>query len=104
MPPPRHVDESDCDDEVLVKRINKIKDGTKSRPKKMELRVKKCVKSQPRKKEDVKKSPKPPVKSAQLSVTKHVQKSAVLPIEGPKSVQSVPKPAKGDIKHKMIFQ
>ena len=54
MPPPGHVDESDSDDEVLVKRIKKIKEGTKSKPKKMELRVKKSAKSQPRK-EDVKK-------------------------------------------------
>ncbi|KAJ8436172.1 hypothetical protein Cgig2_002743 [Carnegiea gigantea] len=71
MPPPGHVDESNSDDEVFVKRIKKIKEGTKSRPKKMQLRAKKCVKSQLEKKEDVKKSPKPPVKSAQLSVTKH---------------------------------
>ena len=116
MPPPGHVDESDSDDEVLVKRIKKIKEGTKSKPKKMQLSAKKCVKSQPGKKEDVKKIPKPPVKSAQLSVTEHekenkslkkkqhVQKSAVVPIEGPKSVQSVPKPAEGDTKHKKIFQ
>ena len=62
--PPRHVYESDYDDEVLVKRIEKIKEGTKSKSKKMQLRTKKSVKSQPEKKEDVKKSPKPPVKSA----------------------------------------
>ncbi|KAJ8421877.1 hypothetical protein Cgig2_021416 [Carnegiea gigantea] len=116
MPSPGYVDESDSDDEVLVKRIKKIKEGTKSRPKKMQLRAKKSVKSQPQKKDDVKKSPKPPVKSAQLSVTKHkkehkslkkkqhVQKSVAIPIEGPKSVQSVPKPAEGDTKHKKIFQ
>ncbi|KAJ8436462.1 hypothetical protein Cgig2_018595 [Carnegiea gigantea] len=116
MPPPGHVDESDSDDEVLVKRIKKIKEGTKSKPKKMELTVKKSAKSQPGKKEDVKKSPKPPIKSAQLSVIKHkkedkflkkkqhVQKSVVIPVEGPKFMQSVPKPAKGDTKHKKIFQ
>jgi len=51
--PPGHVDESDSDDEVLVKRIKRIKEGTKSRLKKMQLRVKKCVKSQPKTKEDV---------------------------------------------------
>ncbi|KAJ8424624.1 hypothetical protein Cgig2_034190 [Carnegiea gigantea] len=73
-------------------------------------------KSQPEKKEDVQKSAKPPVKSAQLSVIKykkehkslkkkqHVKKSAVVTIEGPKSVQSVPKPVEGDTKHKKIFQ
>ncbi|KAJ8442154.1 hypothetical protein Cgig2_015495 [Carnegiea gigantea] len=100
MPPPGHVDESDADDEVLVKRIKKIKEGTKSRPKKLQLRPKKYVTSQPEKKEDVKKSPKPPVKTAQLSVAKHkkehkslkkkqhVQKSATVPVEAPKSVQS----------------
>ncbi|KAJ8427678.1 hypothetical protein Cgig2_027985 [Carnegiea gigantea] len=60
----------------------------------MELRVKKSAKSQPGKKEDVKKSPKPP----------HVQKSAAIPVEGPKSAQSVPKPAEGDTKHEKIFQ
>ena len=58
MPPLGHVDESNSDDEVLVKRIQKIKQGTKSRPKKIQLRAKKCVKSQTKKKEDVKKSPK----------------------------------------------
>ncbi|KAJ8429515.1 hypothetical protein Cgig2_026695 [Carnegiea gigantea] len=72
------------DDEVLVKRIKKIKQGSKFRPKKMQLRAKKCVKSQPEKKEDIQKSPKPPVKS-------------------PKSMQSEPKPAEGDSKYK-IFQ
>ncbi|KAJ8435326.1 hypothetical protein Cgig2_022927 [Carnegiea gigantea] len=116
IPLPRHVDESEFDDEVFVKRIKKIKQGTKSRPKIMQLWAKKCVKSQPEKKEDVQKSLKPPVKSAQLSVIKHkeeqkslkkkqhVQKSTVVPVEGPKSVQSVPKPAAGDTKHKKIFQ
>ncbi|KAJ8425720.1 hypothetical protein Cgig2_015868 [Carnegiea gigantea] len=116
IPPPGYVDESNSDDEVLVKRIKKIKEGTKSKPKKMELRVKKSAKSQPGKKEDLKKSPKPPVKIEHLLVTKHkkedkspkkkqhIQKSAAIPIEGPKSVQSVPKPAEGDTKHKKIFQ
>ncbi|KAJ8423530.1 hypothetical protein Cgig2_030025 [Carnegiea gigantea] len=85
MPPLGYVDESDSNDEVLVKRIKKIKEGTKPRPKKMQLRVKKCVKSQPEKKENVKKSLKPPVQS-------------------PKSVQSVPKLVEGDIKYKKIFQ
>ncbi|KAJ8430659.1 hypothetical protein Cgig2_000252 [Carnegiea gigantea] len=116
MPLPRHVDESDSNNKVLVKRIKKIKEGAKSKPKKMQLRVKKCVKSQHGKKEDVKKSPKPPVKSAQLSLTKrekehkslkkkqHVQKSAAVPVEGSKSMQSVPKPVEGDTKYKKIFQ
>ena len=40
MPPPSHVDELDSDDKILVKRIKKIKEGTKSKLKKMELRVK----------------------------------------------------------------
>ncbi|KAJ8430115.1 hypothetical protein Cgig2_007088 [Carnegiea gigantea] len=39
MPPPGHVDESESDDEVLVKRIKNIKQGIKSRPKKIQLRV-----------------------------------------------------------------
>ncbi|KAJ8425789.1 hypothetical protein Cgig2_011613 [Carnegiea gigantea] len=111
MPPPGHVDESDSDDEVLVKRIKKIKEGTKSRPKKMQLRVKKCFKSRPEKKEDVQKSPKPPVKSAQLLVTKHkkeykslkkkqhVQKVLLYLLKAP-----MPKPTEGDTKHKKIFQ
>ncbi|KAJ8436763.1 hypothetical protein Cgig2_021293 [Carnegiea gigantea] len=115
IPPPGHVDESESDDEVLMKRMKKIKQRTKSRLKKMQLRAKKYVKSQPEK-EDVQKSPKPPVKSGKLSVIKHkkeqkslkkkeyVQKSAVVPIEGPKSMQSVPKLAEGDTKHKKIFQ
>ncbi|KAJ8431773.1 hypothetical protein Cgig2_009371 [Carnegiea gigantea] len=67
MPPPGHDDESESDDEVLVKRMKKIKQGTKSRPKKMQLRSKKCVKAKPEKQEDVQKSPKPPIKSEQLS-------------------------------------
>ena len=66
MPPPGHHDESESDDEVLAKRMKKIKQGTKSRPKKMQVRSKKCVKTQPEKKDDVQKSPKPPVKSGQL--------------------------------------
>ncbi|KAJ8428128.1 LOW QUALITY PROTEIN: hypothetical protein Cgig2_011492 [Carnegiea gigantea] len=33
-----------------------------------------------------------------------VQKSATVPVEGPKSMQSVLKPAEGDTKHKKIFQ
>ncbi|KAJ8444081.1 hypothetical protein Cgig2_025082 [Carnegiea gigantea] len=86
--------------QTLMMKIKKIKEGTKSRPEKMQLRAKRC-------KEDVQKSPKPPVKSAQLSVIKHkeehkflkkkqhVQKSATVPVEGPKSVQLVPKPAGG---------
>ncbi|KAJ8421747.1 hypothetical protein Cgig2_028802 [Carnegiea gigantea] len=38
MPPPRHDDESNFDDEVLVKRIKKLKQVTKSRPKQMQVR------------------------------------------------------------------
>ncbi|KAJ8432407.1 hypothetical protein Cgig2_013821 [Carnegiea gigantea] len=108
MPPLGYVDESDSDDEVLVKRIKKIKEGIKSKPKKMKLRVKKSAKSQLGKKEDVKKSPKPPVKITKhkkedksLKKKQHVQKGAAIPVEGPKSV---PKPAEGDTKHKKIFQ
>ncbi|KAJ8429192.1 hypothetical protein Cgig2_028765 [Carnegiea gigantea] len=98
--------------QTLMIKIKKIKEGTKSRPKKMQLRAKKFVKSQLKKKEDVKKSPKPPVQIAQLLVTKykyehkslkkkqHVQKSAIVPVKGPKSVQSVPKLAEGDTKHR----
>ncbi|KAJ8425283.1 hypothetical protein Cgig2_025824 [Carnegiea gigantea] len=105
MLPPSHLDESDSDDEVLVKTIKKRREGTKSKLKKMELR------SQPGKKEDVKKSSKLPVKSAQLLVTKHkkedkslkkkqhVQNSAVIPVEGPNA-----KPAERDTKHNKIFQ
>jgi len=37
----------------------------------MQLRAKNCVQSQPEKEEDVENSPKPPIKSAQLLVTKH---------------------------------
>ncbi|KAJ8432295.1 hypothetical protein Cgig2_024300 [Carnegiea gigantea] len=61
IPPLGHDDESEFDDEVLVKRMKKIKQGTKFRPKKMQVRSKKCVKAQLEKKEDVQKSPKPPV-------------------------------------------
>ncbi|KAJ8427493.1 hypothetical protein Cgig2_013574 [Carnegiea gigantea] len=116
MSPPGHDDQSESDDEVLVKGMKKIKQGTKSRPKKMQVRSKKCIKAQPEKKEDVQKSPKPPVKSGQLLVIKHkkeqkslkknedVQKSATVPVEGPKSIQYVQKPAEGDTKYKKIFQ
>ncbi|KAJ8446930.1 hypothetical protein Cgig2_016472 [Carnegiea gigantea] len=101
MPPLGHVNESDSDDEVLVKRIKKKKRRNKVQAKENATEGKK---SQPEKKEDVKKSPKPPIQIAQLSVTKHkkehkslkkkqhVQKSAAVPVKGPKSVQSVPKP------------
>jgi len=98
MPPLGHVDESYSNDEILVKRIKKIKEGTKSRSKKMQLRAKTCFKSQLDKKKDVQESPKPPIKSAQFLVTKHkkehkslekkqhIQKSAAVTVEGPKSV------------------
>ncbi|KAJ8426429.1 hypothetical protein Cgig2_021036 [Carnegiea gigantea] len=89
MPPLGHVDESDSDDEILVKRIKKIKEGTKSTPKKIQLRVKNCVKSQPEKKGDVKKSPKPPVKSDSSQ---------------PQVRAISAKPCRGDIKHKKNFQ
>ncbi|KAJ8429191.1 hypothetical protein Cgig2_028764 [Carnegiea gigantea] len=39
MPPHGHIDESDSNDEVLVKIIKKIKEGTKSRPKKIHLDI-----------------------------------------------------------------
>ena len=39
-----------------------------------------------------------------LKKKEHVQKSADVPVEGPKSVQSVPKLTDGDTKHKKIFQ
>ena len=100
-----------------MKRIKKINKATKSRPKNMQVRSKKCVKTQlEKKKEDVQKSPKPHVKIGQLSVIKHkkeqkclkkrkdVQKSATVPVEGPKSKQSAPKPAEGGTKPKKIFQ
>jgi len=38
MPPSGHDDESDSDDEVLVKRIKKIKQASKPRPKQMQVR------------------------------------------------------------------
>ncbi|KAJ8445956.1 hypothetical protein Cgig2_003832 [Carnegiea gigantea] len=82
MPPPRHDDESESDDEVLVKRMKKIKRGTKSRPKKMQVRSKKCVKAQPEKKVDVQKTPKPPVKSGQLSVIKRKKRTKIPEEEG----------------------
>jgi len=41
MPPPADDDESDSDHKVLVKRIKKIKQATKSRPKQMQVRPKK---------------------------------------------------------------
>jgi len=54
MPPPRHDDEFESEDEELVKRMKKIKQATKSRPNKMQVRSKKYVKGQPeKKKEDV---------------------------------------------------
>ena len=46
MPPPGHGDESDSNDEVLVKRIKKIKQATKSRLKQMQVRSKTYVKAQ----------------------------------------------------------
>ncbi|KAJ8436443.1 hypothetical protein Cgig2_030955 [Carnegiea gigantea] len=82
MPSSRHDDESESDD----------------KPEK--------------KKEDVQKSPKPPIKSGQLSVFKHKKEhkslkkdiSATVCVEDPKSLQYVPKPAEGDTKPKKIFQ
>ena len=72
MPSPGHDDESESDDEVLVKRMKKIKQATTFRPKKQQVRSKKCVKAQRGKKqEDVQKSCKPLIKTGQLSVIKH---------------------------------
>jgi len=113
MPPSGHDDESESDDEVLVKRMKKIKQPTKSRPKKIQVRSKKRVKAQlEKKKEDVQKTPKPPIKSGQLLVFKHKKEqkslkkdtSATVRVEEPKSMQSVPKPVEGDTKTKKIFQ
>ena len=61
-----------------------------------------------KKKEDVQKSPKPPMKSGQLSVFKRQKEhksmkkdtSATVRVEDPKSIESVPKPAEGDTKPK----
>ncbi|KAJ8444132.1 hypothetical protein Cgig2_029907 [Carnegiea gigantea] len=103
MPPPRHDDESESDDEVLMKRTKKIKQATMSRPKKMQVRSKKCGKAQPKKKkEDVHKSPKPHHQKGHKSLKKDT--SATIRVEDPKSMQSVPKPAEGDTKPKKIFQ
>ena len=106
-----HGDESESDDQVLVKRMKKTKQATKSKPKKTQVRSKKCAKANPEKKnEDVQKSPKPPIKSAQLSLFKHQTKhkslkketSVTVCVEDPKSMQSVPKPTEGDTKPKQI--
>ncbi|KAJ8425259.1 hypothetical protein Cgig2_033491 [Carnegiea gigantea] len=69
------------------------------------------VLGQPEKKEDVRKSLKPPLsvikhekEQKSLKKKKDVQKSAIVPVEGPKSMQYVPKPAEEDTKSKKIFQ
>ncbi|KAJ8423683.1 hypothetical protein Cgig2_027720 [Carnegiea gigantea] len=93
MPPPGHGDESESNDEVLVKRMKQTKQAIKSRPKKMQVRSKKCAKANTKKKkEDVQKSTKPPVKRAQLSLCKHQTEhkslkkdtSATISVKGPK--------------------
>ncbi|KAJ8421586.1 hypothetical protein Cgig2_025465 [Carnegiea gigantea] len=76
MPPPGHGDESESDDEVLVKTMKKRKQATKSRPKKMQVMSKKCAK----------------------------ETCATVYVKDPKSMQSVPKPAEGNTKPKKIFQ
>ncbi|KAJ8423716.1 hypothetical protein Cgig2_002088 [Carnegiea gigantea] len=57
MPPPGHDHESDSDDEVLVKRIKKIKQATKSKPKQMQVRLKKYVKAQAEKERQIEITP-----------------------------------------------
>ncbi|KAJ8443045.1 hypothetical protein Cgig2_004250 [Carnegiea gigantea] len=61
---------------------------------------------------DAQKSPKPPIKSGQLSLFKHQKEhesqkqdtSATVYIQDPKSMQSVPKPTEVDTKPEKIFQ
>ncbi|KAJ8437818.1 hypothetical protein Cgig2_013434 [Carnegiea gigantea] len=43
MPPHGHKDESDSEEEVLVKRIKKIERASKPRPKQIQMRSKKCA-------------------------------------------------------------
>ncbi|KAJ8440385.1 hypothetical protein Cgig2_019374 [Carnegiea gigantea] len=74
MPPPGHDDEPNSDDEVLVKRIKKVKQASKSRPKQIQIRSKTCAWAQADKERQVvQKSPKTPIKHGQLSVLQHEQ-------------------------------
>ncbi|KAJ8442693.1 hypothetical protein Cgig2_001786 [Carnegiea gigantea] len=93
MPPHGRDDEFDSDDEVLVKRIKKIKQAQKSRPKQIQ-------------------SPKSPVKRGQLSVLQYDQQqkfpkqhaNTTIRVLDPKSVQSVPKPERETQNPKRFFR
>ncbi|KAJ8434352.1 hypothetical protein Cgig2_019979 [Carnegiea gigantea] len=86
MPPPRHDDEYESDDEVLAQAEKE--------------------------KQVVQNSQKTPVKSRRLSVFKYAKEhkslqkdiSATVRVQDPKSMQYVPKPAEVDTKPKKIFQ
>ncbi|KAJ8447534.1 hypothetical protein Cgig2_031147 [Carnegiea gigantea] len=113
MPPPGHDNECDYDDEVLVKRIKKIKQASKSKPKQKQMRSKKCARAQAYKeRQPIQKSPKTPAKHGQLSILQHQQQhkspkqhaSTTIRVQDPKSVQSVPKPGEADTKPIKIFQ
>ena len=45
MSPHGHDDESDSEDEVLVKRITKIKQASKRKSKQIQMRSKKCARA-----------------------------------------------------------
>jgi len=49
IPPHGHEDESDSEDEVLVKRIKKIKKASKYRSKQIQMSSKQCARAQLRK-------------------------------------------------------
>ena len=101
MPLPRHDDEFDSNDEVLVKRIKKIKQASKSRPNQMQVRSKKFAKAHTDKQRQVvQKSPNSPVKHGQLLVLQHEQQyksprqhtSTTILAQDPTYMQSMPKP------------
>ncbi|KAJ8426316.1 hypothetical protein Cgig2_011987 [Carnegiea gigantea] len=69
MSPHGHDDESDSEDEVLVKRIKKIKQASKPKSKQIQMRSKKCARAQAEKeRQAIQKNPKSPIKHGQLSV------------------------------------
>ncbi|KAJ8429059.1 hypothetical protein Cgig2_025048 [Carnegiea gigantea] len=93
-----HDDESDSNDEVLVKRIKKIKEASKSRLKQIQMRSKKCARAQADKeRQAIQKSPKSPKSSKQHA-------NPTICVQDPKYVQSMPKPGEVDTKPKKIFQ
>ncbi|KAJ8441255.1 hypothetical protein Cgig2_000628 [Carnegiea gigantea] len=109
MHPHGREDETDFEDDVLVKRMKKIKQAAKPCSKKLQMRSKKCARAKAEKeRKSVQKSP-GPTKQGQLFVVQHdnQKKPPKQQVNTNTTVQDsklVQKPAEPNTKHKKILQ